>query len=520
MSTTPVVAKPTEELLDGKKIHPLAALFPPMSPDEFAAIAEDIKAHGLVEPIVLLEGQILDGTHRLKACLQEGKELKYKDWAGEGGTPLQYVWSRNWTRRHLNAGQRAVIALTAEKQFAEVAAVRLSPHARAQEPVERIPQVSETGKARDAAGQLAGVNAHYVQDAKFLSKSNPSLLEEVRLGHKTLPSALRQAKAQAIKPGKATPTDRVKLEFMEHALISEKLQKAEAQKLFDGLNERLADGEGISVSLVEKVKKAAQKKPVSGTGEWAGKNVNIQKGCANDCRYCYAKAGAVRRKQSTPGSWTHTAFNAHIIKKGWRKYDKVIMFPSTHDIDDTNIDQCIGVLSKILGAGTKVLIVSKPHLECVKRLCAELAAYRDQILFRFTMGSANNATLKFWEPGAPAFEERLAALKWAHKAGFQTSVSCEPMLDLHIDRVVRAAKPYVTDAIWLGRVNNLNTGVAINCPKDAATKQAAVALLAGQTDDYLLGLHQRYKADPQIRYKDSIKEVVGLDRPTAKGLDV
>ena len=151
MSTT----TQTEELLDGKPVHPLASLFPPMSEEEFAAISQDVQANGLVEPIVLLDGQILGGTHRLKACLKVGIPPRYQTWKGEGGTPMQYVWARNWTRRHLTAGQRAVVSLAAERELASEAATRMSPRGRAaKRGMERIPYLSPTGKARDMAAEI------------------------------------------------------------------------------------------------------------------------------------------------------------------------------------------------------------------------------------------------------------------------------------------------------------------------------------------------------------------------------
>ena len=208
------------------------------------------------------------------------------------------------------------------------------------------------------------------------------------------------------------------------------------------------------------------------------------------------------------------------IEKGYRKREGKFMFPTTHDITPANLADCLTVLQKILRSGNEVLIVSKPHLPCIQKLCAELRDYKSQILFRITIGSVDNEVLKFWEPNATTFEERLEALQWAHQEGYQTSVSCEPMLDTHIDMVVQAAKPYVTDAIWLGRVNRLRQTIAINCPDDVVTKERAEQLLAEQPDDYLRELYERFKDDPQIKFKDSIKEAVGLERPTEKGLDL
>ncbi len=45
------------------------------------------------------------------------------------------------------------------------------------------------------------------------------------------------------------------------------------------------------------------KKQIFGTKEWAASNVNIQSGCPNDCRYCYAKSMAIRHKRKTRENW-------------------------------------------------------------------------------------------------------------------------------------------------------------------------------------------------------------------------
>jgi hypothetical protein len=162
---------------------------------------------------------------------------------------------------------------------------------------------------------------------------------------------------------------------------------------------------------------------------------------------------------------------------------------------------------------------SWPCLPCVERLCSELAPFRNQIVFRFSIGSASNAVLKFWEPGAPTFKQRLACLKAAYLHDFQTSVSCEPMLDDNIDRVVDAVHPYVTDSIWLGKINRLRSILPQTCPNDADTLQRGEKLMAAQNDQATCALYARYKADPKIKWKDSIKKVVGIERPIASGMD-
>jgi N6-adenosine-specific RNA methylase IME4 len=88
--------------------HPLAKLFPLMEGDDLAALATDVKANGLREPIVLLDGLILDGRNRFRACVIAGVEPSFKEY--DGDDPLAFVISLNLTRRHLNESQRAMVA--------------------------------------------------------------------------------------------------------------------------------------------------------------------------------------------------------------------------------------------------------------------------------------------------------------------------------------------------------------------------------------------------------------------------
>ena len=261
-------------------------------------------------------------------------------------------------------------------------------------------------------------------------------------------------------------------------------------------------------------------KKAFGTREWAATNVNIQSGCENGCLYCYAQCMSARFSRGGGVPWTAPRIREKPLSKSYRKRDGTIMFPTTHDITDANRSQCLVVLNKMLAAGNEVLVVSKPRLNCIKELCRELAAYKNQILFRFTIGSADDAVLSFWEPHAPSYQERISSLKWARQQGFKTSVSCEPMLDGNIKKVIHDAKPYVTDAIWLGRVNNIRRILAQNAPDNKSVLSKADDLMALQTDPWVMALYDTYKADPIIKFKDSIKQVVGLNRPTEKGLDI
>ena len=94
------------------------------------------------------------------------------------------------------------------------------------------------------------------------------------------------------------------------------------------------------------------------------------------------------------------------------------MFPSSHDITPTNLAGCLVFLEELLRVGNQVLVVSKPHLDCIEAVCEKFGDYQGQILFRFTIGACDDSVLSFWEPGAPEYAERKASLEHAYSEGF------------------------------------------------------------------------------------------------------
>lgn len=230
---------------------------------------------------------------------------------------------------------------------------------------------------------------------------------------------------------------------------------------------------------------------------------------------------AIRFKRKTSDNWKIEEINPRIFKKNYKKKDgSIIMFPSSHDITPENVEFSMVFLGNLLKSGNDILIVTKPHLDVVKTICQKFGDYKDSILLRFTIGSLDSDVLKFWEPNAPSYEERLASLKYAHSMGFKTSVSCEPTLDTNTIELAETVMPYVSDAVWLGKANRLKNIIKLNCGDDLVTLKAAAQLEKSQTDEWAKGLYKHFKDNPQIKWKDSMKMVLGLRRPSEMGLDI
>src|SRR5262245_58522138 len=105
MSTSTANGKP-QRPLDPPDLpfHEAAGIFP-LEEATLEDLAEDIRKHGLREPITVLDGQILDGRRRSIACAWAGVKPRYE--FIETDDPVAYVKSLNLHRRQLKKGQLA-----------------------------------------------------------------------------------------------------------------------------------------------------------------------------------------------------------------------------------------------------------------------------------------------------------------------------------------------------------------------------------------------------------------------------
>ena len=194
--------------------HPLAELIPAASDEEYAALKAHIKAHGLLFPIVLHEGMVLDGRHRLRACQELGMGGKFVEF--DGPNPAAFVIGANLERRHLSESQKAMVAArfakaTVGQPKKNTAHGRnTSTVAKAAEAVGASPRSTERAKVVIANAvqeviDLVDANKATVRDAEAVAKKGKTIQREAvkRFNahtHKTLKvaaNAVEKEKAEA-----------------------------------------------------------------------------------------------------------------------------------------------------------------------------------------------------------------------------------------------------------------------------------------------------------------------------------
>lgn len=183
-------------------IHPAAELFPMMSVEELSELASDIRENGQLEPIVIFDGQVLDGRNRIKACELVGIE-PISHTVTNIASPVVYVLSRNLHRRHLSISQRAAIAVETLPMLQEEAKQR-KESTRGEDgrfnPL--LQSCDDGGRANDIAAAATQVSPRIVARAASVKRDDPAAFEAVKRGDITVNAA---AKEQEKRRGSTHP---------------------------------------------------------------------------------------------------------------------------------------------------------------------------------------------------------------------------------------------------------------------------------------------------------------------------
>ena len=205
MNLTPIYDAPEQP-----KPHPICLLMPSADEDELQSLADDIRAHGLLDPIVLFEERILDGRNRAAACENAGLTPRYVEFEGTREEALIFVVSHNLKRRHPT--KQAIADTLVEAEDFNLHYELDVPAARSD--IKMSAQKLKTASSRELAKAAGGAVSREMINAtrKVKEKAEPALREAVKRGRigvqdaakvADLPSEQQKAIAASPKPRRA-----------------------------------------------------------------------------------------------------------------------------------------------------------------------------------------------------------------------------------------------------------------------------------------------------------------------------
>jgi transposase len=164
------------------EIHPIAKCYPKITGKEFTELKRSIRAQGLLNPITLYEGQILDGGNRYRACVEENVTPHFRD-LPEGINAIEYAIAQNESRRHLTIEQRAFIG-------AKLARLRPGGDRRS----EAFNAASADGITTESVAKKLRISSKSIERARKIQKEGaPELAEAAEKGDLALAQAERIA---------------------------------------------------------------------------------------------------------------------------------------------------------------------------------------------------------------------------------------------------------------------------------------------------------------------------------------
>ena len=162
--------------------HSLSSLCGDMDAESFKALVDDIRKQGQLEPIDLVDDEIVDGWHRYRAC--QLLELEPKTRALPEETELVgYILGKNAHRRHMTAEQRAAVVM--------LAAGWMPAH----RPAGKDKGDTVSLLSNDAAAARAGVSKRTIQRVKAHIRAGHG--EALATGSETLRSLAAKARRAA-----------------------------------------------------------------------------------------------------------------------------------------------------------------------------------------------------------------------------------------------------------------------------------------------------------------------------------
>lgn len=199
--------------------------------------------------------------------------------------------------------------------------------------------------------------------------------------------------------------------------------------------------------------------PAGRAGEYAPLAVNLYRGCDHGCTYCYAP----RVLKMKSDAFAAAAPRKDILEKllldcrdlnKVNNQDAILLCFTCDPYCHADVEHRITreALKMLLTFEQPVTILTKGGDRSLRDFDI-LKRHPDLVTYATTLTLTDEAMRAVYEPNAAPMQERINALAEAHRAGFKTWVSCEPVIDpVQTIALIQKAAPY-TDLFKVGRWN-------------------------------------------------------------------
>jgi N6-adenosine-specific RNA methylase IME4 len=193
-------------------------IFPEMQPDDYSRLKNDIAKNGYdsTMPIMLYQGDIIDGWNRFKACRELSIEPNTADYNGSDADAIEYIMRTN-KRRNLNSSQWACIAAEADEMLKAIgeaveAAAKIkmadaklgnenaSKEKQQCQLIDRVetirPEPRQPERVTQKAAEMFNTNRTYISEAIKLKEERPEVFEQIKNGEKTITEVKKEQKEE------------------------------------------------------------------------------------------------------------------------------------------------------------------------------------------------------------------------------------------------------------------------------------------------------------------------------------
>lgn len=262
----------------------LANEYPMLVDDQEKDLIASVEANGVREPLILFEGQLLDGRNRLHSAVKvKLEEIPVRQFVGTIDEAEDLIIDLNEKRRHLLPGQRAYIAdrhrSIVEKRSEGRRLANLKQNQVAVEvPAEGTSEPQETGRTRDILAKKHNAGKNSIDTVQKIRRvSEEKMQDPDGEGEVLTPRAIKaQATLTKLQRGKINVIEATRSVFGEPGqdiAVEDPVAKAKARvgKVVNDLLNEFADNAKILVDLGSETEREFVAQKLSRLGSFVAK---------------------------------------------------------------------------------------------------------------------------------------------------------------------------------------------------------------------------------------------------------